>query len=361
MASKDVTIYGAGMSGLIAAINLAREGYEVTIHDIEDGYGGSKIYNPSTHACPLDVKTTSEYLGIDIAPAFDPLLNCAVYFHDTKMNAPTKNVYIVERGDRPTSLDTLLMNEIDKLNNINFVWNSPLTPEIIANMPENTIVACGLIPDAYDMMEIPWLQFNGWISQGEIGIKSHAWLWWDEAMTEYGYISVANNYYFNLFFSIKEIPESSLRKYQDFMWRMEGIEHKSWKYLHGAVPMGVPDNPRLFWKNAVLAGTISGIMDPMMWFGIPGALVGGKVAATAIMDKEKGQREFDRFVKYYKLGFFLKNRLWYPFIRPNVNMLEKSVLFTNPHIFTKLLSLMPDLPLPQTSIPGFHYVGLRKL
>jgi hypothetical protein len=41
------------MSGRIAAINLAREGCAVTVHDREPGYGGSKLYNPSTHVTPL--------------------------------------------------------------------------------------------------------------------------------------------------------------------------------------------------------------------------------------------------------------------------------------------------------------------
>ncbi len=54
------------MSGLIAAINLARDGYEVVVHDREKGYGGDSGYNPSTHTTPIDVERTSEYVGIDL-------------------------------------------------------------------------------------------------------------------------------------------------------------------------------------------------------------------------------------------------------------------------------------------------------
>src|SRR5659263_188038 len=67
---REATIYGAGMSGLIAAANLAREGYSVTVHDREPGYGGSQMYNPSTHVTPIDPVKTSEYIGIDITGAF---------------------------------------------------------------------------------------------------------------------------------------------------------------------------------------------------------------------------------------------------------------------------------------------------
>jgi len=51
--ATEVTIYGAGMSGRIAAINLAREGCAVKVHDREPGYDSSKLYNPSTHLTPL--------------------------------------------------------------------------------------------------------------------------------------------------------------------------------------------------------------------------------------------------------------------------------------------------------------------
>jgi monoamine oxidase len=109
--SGSVTIFGAGMSGLIAAVNLAREGYSVTVHDREPGYGGSQLYNPSTHVTPIDTALTSEYIGIDITPAFHEVLACPAYFHDTKVMLPSELAFAVERGNRPTSLDTLLFNE----------------------------------------------------------------------------------------------------------------------------------------------------------------------------------------------------------------------------------------------------------
>ena len=40
------------MPVLIAALTLAREGCAITVHDREPGYGGSSLYNPSTHVTP---------------------------------------------------------------------------------------------------------------------------------------------------------------------------------------------------------------------------------------------------------------------------------------------------------------------
>jgi 2-polyprenyl-6-methoxyphenol hydroxylase-like FAD-dependent oxidoreductase len=44
-----VTVYGAGMFGMIAALNLARDGFEVEVHDREPAYGGSTTRPPTRH------------------------------------------------------------------------------------------------------------------------------------------------------------------------------------------------------------------------------------------------------------------------------------------------------------------------
>ncbi|HEY5503071.1 MAG TPA: FAD-dependent oxidoreductase, partial [Candidatus Anoxymicrobiaceae bacterium] len=67
MAAGEVLIYGAGMSGLIAAWNLASEGYDVLVREKESSWGGSSVFNPSLHTTPLDVPATSEYIGIDVS------------------------------------------------------------------------------------------------------------------------------------------------------------------------------------------------------------------------------------------------------------------------------------------------------
>lgn len=349
----EVSIYGAGMSGLIAAINLAREGYSVTVHDREPGYGGSQLYNPSTHVTPLDPVRTSEYIGIDIGPAFHQVLECPAYFHDLKVRLPVDGVYAVERGDRPTSLDTLLYKACEGLP-IKFEWNSRLNKKDLSGLPPNTIIACGLSPSAYEMLDIPSLRWNGWISRGEIGLGSYAWLWFDEVITEYGYLSAVNNYYFNLLFSIRDIPKSSLDKYKSFMVRHEGIEHDNWQYVSGAVPIAAPENPRLFWNTAVLCGTISGAMDPMMWFGISGALVTGKVAALAVSDREKALADFARFTRRFRDAYLVKNRIWYRFVRPNVTMMEKGIRLLGVPTVERMGILLGkgNLPAP-FAIPGF--------
>ncbi len=320
--SKEATIYGAGMSGLIAAIDLAKNGYEVVVHDREKGFGGDSLYNPSTHTTPIDVERTSQYIGIDLSPAFHRLKRCPFYFHDTVFNPPLQimDLYTVERGNRPSSLDSLLYKQAQKLG-VRFEFDSPLRREDLSSLPPNTIVACGLTPSVYEMLDIPYRRFYGWVSRGEIGFSDVSWIWVNEVISEYGYLSSCNNYYFNLLFSIRHIDRAALEKYKEFMVRREGVEHEDWEYISGAVPMGNPANPRLFHNGLIMCGTISGAMDPFFWFGILGALVSGKVAAMAIYDRPKAQGDFERFNSGFRRGYFFKHQVWYR-IRPHVSLME---------------------------------------
>jgi flavin-dependent dehydrogenase len=355
--NNEITIYGAGMSGLVAAINLAREGHTVLVRDREPGYGGSRLYNPSTHVTPLDPAITSEYIGIDITGAFHPVAACSAYFHDTKIMLPVYELFAVERGSRPTSLDTFLFDECGKLG-VSFEFNSSLEKEELDRLQPDTVIACGLSPSVYEMLGIPYLRWYGWMSRGKIGIENCAWLWFDECITEYGYLSAVNGYYFNLLFSIREVGKECLDKYKRFMIRNEGIEHDNWQYVSGAVPLGSPDNPRLFSNNAILCGTISGAMDPLFWFGISGALVTGKVAAMAVSDPGLALSEFVRFTRRFRKAYVVKENIWNKFIRPNVGAIERLI---NTIGIERVESLGPltesgRIPVP-LAVPGFSHLS----
>lgn len=358
--NQNIEIFGAGMSGLIAAIDLAKNGYHVTVYDKEPGFGGDSVYNPSTHTTPLDVETTSQYTGIDISPVFYPLLECPIYFHDTRINAPVGGVYSVERGNRPSSLDTLLYNEARK-HNIDFKFKTPLKKEDIKNIEPGTIIACGLTPDVYRMLDIPYLTSYGWASRGECDFSNKSWIWIDECITEYGYLSSANNYYFNLLFSTSPVKKEDLQKYKDFMKRVTGMEHHDWIYAPAAVPVKSAGNPRLFHKNFILCGTIAGFIDPKFWFGIAGALVSGKIAALAVYNREKAERDFTIFNRYFKRGYFLKKYIWSKLIRPRVGMMERFVKKIGIDKIEKIGNKMINAERHNPgSIPGFANLGATR-
>ncbi len=362
MAKREVLIYGGGMSGMVAAINLAREGHRVVVRESEDSYGGSRIYNPSTHVTPIDVEKTSQYIGIDVRPVFHKVIQCPAYFHDTRTLWPVYEVHGVERGDRQGSLDTLLYRECLDLG-VEFEFSTPLRAEDLPNLAPGTIIACGLIPGAYKMLDVPFLQVHMWLSRGEIGFSDYAWLWFDESITEYGYLSAVNNYYFDLLFSFdRRVGEDALEKYKDFMVRNEGVEHDEWDYQVGAVPLARPDNYRLLRDGFIMCGTMSGAIDPFMGFGISGALVTGKVAAMAVSDPAAAQVEFDRFLAGFRRSFNIK-KMWKRFVRPNVSLLEWQIRLAGVDRVNRLMKLSerekPLFPLPFAT-PGFGHANIYK-
>ncbi|MDY6796840.1 MAG: hypothetical protein SWK76_16385 [Actinomycetota bacterium] len=101
-----------------------------------------------------------------MTPVFHPVRECPACFHDTMVYFPVYEVYEVERGNRPGSLDTLLCKQCLDLG-VDFEFSSPLREEDIPGLKPGTIIACGLIPEAYRMVGVPFLQVYMWISRGE--------------------------------------------------------------------------------------------------------------------------------------------------------------------------------------------------
>lgn len=56
LAEQGITIVGAGLSGLTAAINLARDGREVTVLEKEKRRGGRPEFRPDGAASPFDAR-----------------------------------------------------------------------------------------------------------------------------------------------------------------------------------------------------------------------------------------------------------------------------------------------------------------
>ena len=144
---------------MVAAINLAREGYRVRMFEAEEDYGGSSIYNPSTHATPIHLDKTPSYIGVDISPAFHQLRECPAYFHKAMIHFPVYEVYLVERGNRPSALDTLLFDRCRELG-VEFEFSSPLRRDDVLRLKPGTIIACGLNPEAYER-RVPCLPWHG--------------------------------------------------------------------------------------------------------------------------------------------------------------------------------------------------------
>ncbi len=312
---SEVLIYGAGISGMVAACNLAREGHDVVVRDREASWGGSRLFNPSTHTTPLDLAATSEYIGIDIAPAFMPARSIDLWVGDFKFPVPVFGSYHVERSDRPGSIDALLYKEcVDA--GVKFEFGVELRKEDLPSLPPGTIIACGLNGEAYRFLGVPCLDWYAYQCYGEVDESRNgdAWIWMDECIREYGYCSMMNGHYFNLLpGEEEEITREALDRYVAWMERNGLPGSGDWEYVHGVVPLELPDQPQLIRDKFIMCGTMSGAFDPLMSFGISGAIVSGKVAAIAVSNREKAQEEFHRFTRNFERVYKFKTETWYPF------------------------------------------------
>ena len=351
---SEVLVYGAGMSGMIAACNLAKEGYDVIVRDREKSWGGSRAFNPSTHTTPLDLAATSEYIGIDIATAFVPAKSINLYIRDFKLRVPTPGGYHVERSDRPTSIDALLYQAcVDA--GVKFEFGVELRKEDLASLPPSTIIACGLNEEAYRYLDVPCSVWFAWQARGEISRErdGDAWLWLDESITEYGYCSMLNGIYFNLLPDYqREVSKDTLQRYIEWMGRHEVMPDAEWEYTRGVVPTGTPDNPALFRDKFIMCGTISGAFDPLLGFGISGAIVSGKVAAIAVSDREKAAEEFHRFTRNFTNVYNFKTEAWNP-VTAEVVSLEKILSALGPKRVFSMMMEGIKRGIGKSAIPGF--------
>ena len=356
MSAGEAIVYGAGMSGLVAAYNLARDGYAVLVREREATFGGSRIFNPSTHVTPLDPAATSDYIGIDISGVFHPVASISLYLHDQQLPLPAAGSYAVERSSRLSSLDALLYEKCLEAE-VEFEFERELTEDELPSLPPGTIIACGLNPEAYELLDIPFITWKGWMSRGEAERSGYAWIWLDECITEYGYISYCNGLYYDLLFSYgREVERECLDRYREFMQRSEGAKHGDWEYVSGAVPLAAADNPQLVRNGLIMCGTISGAMDPFMGFGISGALVTGKVAATAVSDRGRAEEEFQRFNRNFAAVYRFKHEVWYG-LRSRVDLLEELARVLGPEHSLRLVTAGIRKGRKSSAIPGFSPVS----
>lgn len=301
-----IQIVGAGLSGLVAAIDLAREGYEVTVLEGHSGIGGLKGVHPSAHSTPINVEAVSRYVGIDLAPSFKPILDFRLGVLNSLYRCRTDTLYCVERSDRPTSIDTQLYEECLRLG-VTFSFGTMV--ENPFDLPPDTIIATGLHPEMFEALAVPYERvYSFWMyaerdpadfGSLKAGFEQLLVGYLDNYTNDYFYVTAVNDLWYALLFSRKPLGKANLADCRAKVQDRLGVELKGWKFLTGCVPTRSIRNPRLFLGDKILTGSLSGTMDPFYLFGIHGALVSGKIAALAVRDPEGAQREFRRVNRFY--------------------------------------------------------------
>ncbi|MBN1289073.1 MAG: NAD(P)-binding protein [Actinobacteria bacterium] len=316
----ETIIVGAGLAGCVAAINLVREGRDVLVLERESRVGGSSLYHPGVAGTPIDLKAYEKYAGIDLLPGGAMGHDANIIVDGKKITANLeKHVdgYLVEQGPRSTSINTYLY-ELARKEGVKFEFNQPVIGEAdFAKLPPDSIIATGLYFEGYDALNIPYLTSFHFISRmtRDDLESNHVSIYFGDFTSDYAYTSSMNGLVFAHVFQRDPIGKATLEAFKEKMYEAEGFEFPEFLHFTFPVPAASLNNPRLFAGNKIITGSLASCIEPFMFFGLHGAFVSGKIAATAVSDKEKAYREFLKCNRLYKTIYLAKKatkRFMYP-------------------------------------------------
>jgi len=319
MEKKEIYVIGAGPAGLVAAINLNREGFRVIVKERQNGVGGEPGWHPSVHTTPVAMPGLWEYIGIDLSEAFfDTSDSCRLHMGNQDMGnidfgSLGYRVFNTERGHRPTSLDSLLFRIADK-EGVEFEFRNSLKEDDLKELVGRSILSTGLSPEMYGWLNLDSSVFAGYWAYAEIE-RDHvsAGTYLGSFSNEYGYSAAMNGIWYVLLFARKEVAQENLDMFKRIVEASEHRQFDKWRRFRGQTPKG----PKLFHRGFILAGTLGGFVEPAFGFGITGALLSGKISAVAVSNPDKAQTEFKRFTDGVISHIARKRN---PGYNPSVNM-----------------------------------------
>jgi hypothetical protein len=304
-------VVGAGLAGLTAALNLARDGKDVTVLEKFEKAGGIPLAHPAVDATPFNPELLGNFIGVELGePFLYPCEEWNMYCYDYKvpMQVKTLNLYCIERGHRKTALDHHLY-ELCLDAGVKFEFNHPLVGQNdFADLPVDSIISTGLYFEAFEALNIPYQKVFGYLGKGRSS-KDYPCLgaWFHDYALDYAYYAACNGVVFCLYFAREPVKDSEFEEYMERQFLgQEGMECQRWDYYEGLVPTAAYNTPRLFAGDKILAGTISGMMDPFMLFGAHGSLVSGKIAAIAHRDKAEAYKLFKQYTRFFNYSLAVR-------------------------------------------------------
>jgi len=351
---KIINIYGAGLSGLTAAINLARNGYNVTVYEKEKRIGGLEKCNPSVHMTPIHFKKMKEYIGIDVEPCFSELKKFKAYIYSKIVNFNPKYLYLTERGPNTKSLDYYLY-KIAQMEGVNFEFSYQLKPNMIKSIPENSIIATGNPSGLSKHLKFRYTPFIHYDSRIKTRVKENFCLaYFDSYIGGYGYAYIAtkdNLVSAEIDFFLNQPYERYFKKFKKKLKETQNLEFHKWFLVNDNIPEGNFLFKKIHGKTFVLAGALSGFHDPFFGFGVNSALISGKIAAMTIVSKKIGMQEFKRFTRGLG-GMFILSKIY------NHLPLRNIII---PKIFRSKTKSIPFIGSNLRNIPGFTHDGCFKI
>ena len=343
--NKKVYIVGAGLSGMIAAINLARDDYQVIVLDQARKIGDVPPLHPSYHGTPMNFDLIKDYVGIDVSPCFIRARAVDIYQSPRKYTLTSHELYEVERGPRESAMDIFLYN-LAKEAGVEFQFG-----QVVKNpkdLPDSTIIATGLFREMGEAFNRPLMRLPCYTArrkESDPNRNAINRIWFGPYTNTYAYGTIMNGIDYLLLFTDRgDLTSQDLKRFEEDIEASDGTRVDNWEYFDVYVPTDTPGAPRLFSDGKILTGTLSGMMEPGLYFGIHGAIISGKIAALAVTDPERAVRDFKKFNKEYKKCWYLHRYLNNP-----IRLHFFKFFFSNPNISAPIAKFMDN------GIPGIDH------
>jgi len=306
----EIAVVGAGLAGLVAAINCARAGHQVRVLEKYDRVGGDRASHPSVDSTPMHPDRLGEFAGVKLEPpCVTPTRIMRSYCYGEKydIDGASMSLHAVERGIRSTSIESSLYEQAKGVGvEFEFGWQLQ-TQADLAQLPPNSIIATGLHPEAFLVFNIPFQMVYGYLSYVRHEADPIAVAFFSELTGDYCYLANANGIAYALFFDrSKPIRRDLVDVWAGQLVEHEGVRFDDWRPFQGAVAVRRLDNPTMFVGDKIIAGTLASTNDPIFLFGVHASLVCGKIAAIAVDDKAKAFEMYNDLLSFYRTAFLMR-------------------------------------------------------
>lgn len=323
---KKIKILGAGLSGLSAAINLAKAGYEVEVYEKNKDCGmrfNGDLQGLENWSEKKDILEELKEMNLEINFDCDPfskvtISNCYkakdVYFEKPLF-------YLVKRGPFPSSIDYGLKEQALNLGvDINFEKTIPIS--------ETDIIASG--PSLSKAFGIT----KGIIFKTDSSDKAIMLLNNNVAFKGYSYLLITKGYgcMATVVFDELNRINSCFEKTKEFFENEFKLDIKSPKELSG---IGNFSLRNIFAKDGKLyVGEAAGLQDFLFGYGMRYAITSGYFAAKSIISKKDYKKIVEKKFKNKLRAGFVNRYIFEKIIDKNSSIIINKLDYLKKNLYS---------------------------